>query len=119
MMGRTQQQNAIDRRRATVVGLLLALLLLGQPLLCIAHCAFFATPPAEPLAVAFGFYCPLGPHHHHSEAPPPPPIPAFWPGALVLAVVLSGFLLPLARLTAPPLPRLATLVWAPPVPPPR
>jgi hypothetical protein len=101
------------------LALLVAVLLVGQSLLCVAHCAFSAPTDSTHGAVAYGFYCPIGAHHHHSPNTEHTPIPAFWPGVLFSLALIAGVLLVLARVAgavavSPPAPR-----WAPPVPPPR
>jgi phosphate/sulfate permease len=94
------------------------LLLLAQPVLCIAHCYRFPGSASHGTASGVGqFVClmeamPVAQGEHIV-------VPAFWPGVLPLvALWIASLLLVLQRL---PLfvPRLASLRWQPTPPPPR
>jgi hypothetical protein len=102
--------------RAVVAGcaLALALLLLLQPLICVAHCIFHAERSSAHAGAAGGFLC----HAAQPDADPFPIIPAFWPGVIPALLVLARA--GTVRRLAPPAPRcLDAHTWAPPLPPPR
>jgi hypothetical protein len=108
-------------RSQKLLALLLALCLLGQPLLCLLHCnaRHGATTTSANLAVGI-FFCDLTNHTHPNE-----PldhghfIPAYFPGILVALLVLLRGLMLFGQLPVP----LASVhrgpIWSPPGPVPR
>jgi hypothetical protein len=122
----TASQGAIPRQHPAIWRLpivccagLVALLLLLQPIFCIAACVAGlgdAQAPSAHTGHHAGLLCHIG-------APVParelPTIPAFWPGTLpaLLAVVAAS---PRIRSIARPAARIPTAHrWSPPLPPPR
>jgi hypothetical protein len=96
------------------VAALIALHMLGQPLLCIIHCGPWSEHQHHAL------------HQHHCMAglpeqgqPPHTIVPPFWPGLLAHATLalIALALVAALRLTAPL--RLITAPLPPPTPPPR
>ena len=90
--------------------LLVALLLLGQPVLCIVHCAVSGATTS---------------HRRHDLCDAPQAAQAelsvlpYWPAVLPLLLSLRLLRQLLRRLTPPSPASLRTLSWAPPLPPPR
>jgi hypothetical protein len=92
----------------------LALLLLFQPLLCVAHCILHAQGISAHAGSSSPFLC-------HASQPPDTGsllVPAFWPGVLptLIMLVLAAVSL---RLPSPTHAQLAIHLWEPPFPPPR
>jgi hypothetical protein len=94
------------------------LLLLAQPLLCIAHCYVSEASAGHNTTSGLGqFVClmdemPVAQRDHIV-------VPAFWPGLLPLVVLFITGLLLIVRTPFPVMSPLLSFNWRPTVPPPR
>jgi hypothetical protein len=99
--------------------LLVALLLLGQPVLCIVHCAVSGATTShrhhDPSTNPLSFFLCDAPQAAQAELSVLP----YWPAVLPLLLSLRLLRQLLRRLTPPSPASLRTLSWAPPLPPPR
>ncbi|MBX0329576.1 hypothetical protein K2Z83_18055 [Oscillochloris sp. ZM17-4] len=92
----------------------LVLLLLLQPLLCVAHCVIDARATVD-AAIDGPFLC----HLSTPQGADSPIIPAFWPGVLPSLAIIAIAFARWFRLSAAGPPHLTRHTWAPPIPPPR
>jgi hypothetical protein len=94
------------------------LLVLAQPVLCIAHCYISEFSGGHTPTSGLGqFVClmdemPVAQSDHIV-------VPAFWPGLLPLVMLFTVGMLLLVRTSFPVIPPLLSLAWQPAAPPPR